>query len=65
MVSSVGYKPGFTYDSNFVAILRGTDNKYCYDQFTVKFELGTKDSETASEVKKECGVNKGSVPGLK
>jgi hypothetical protein len=56
-------KAGNSGDLDFVAIIRGVDGKYCYDSFTITYEVGKADSEVPTETKKECNVDKTKVPG--
>lgn len=65
MVSATDFKAGFTGESQFVAIIRGTDDEYCYAWFSVDFEVGKANSEDASEIESSCGVMKSGVVGLK
>jgi len=62
---TIGHPNGFNANLDFVAIIRGTDGKYCYDSFNVQYEVGKANSETITENKKECNVDKTKVPGLK
>jgi hypothetical protein len=59
-----GVKDGYTSNLDFVAIIRGTDGKYCYDSFNVQYEVG-KEEPKPTETKNECAVDKTKVPGLK
>ena len=57
---------GLAASLNFVAVIRGTDNKYCYANYTVDYKVGgDKGSEAFKLLKSEDGVDKAKVPGLK
>ena len=56
--------PGFSANLDFVDIVQGTDNKYCYVSFNVKYVVGTANSETATLTAYACNVNRNQVPGL-
>ena len=57
--------PGFSANLDFVDIIQGTDNKYCYVSFNVKYVVGMANSETATLTASACNVNRNQVPGLR
>jgi hypothetical protein len=54
---------GSITDCDFVAIVRGTDGKYCYLKYTLHLQRNTgQDTETLTQTAKAVGA--GSVPGV-
>lgn len=73
-IRNLGTAAGASANLNFVAIIRGTNNEcgagnnlacYCYADYSVAYIAGQANSETFTENRKACLVDKSQVPGLR